>query len=174
MLEALRREPGVELQAVADDPAGIAEVDAKLVRISLDRGAVLLTLDTNLAKAASLAGARVMNMHALALALRPPVVAGEEVVVLLLKPGKEPGQAVGYLDDGTMVVVEHGRAHLGHDLRVLVTSVLTTANGRMVFARPASATPDAARPVAPAQRTTSGPPTPATVARTIGSRTTTS
>jgi uncharacterized protein YacL len=139
VLEALRREPGVEVQAIEDDPVGVAEVDAKLVRICLDRGAALLTLDTNLAKAAALAGVRVMNLHTLALALRPPVVAGDEVSVLLLKPGKEAGQAVGYLDDGTMVVVEHARAAVGSEAHVLVTSVLTTANGRMVFARPVPA-----------------------------------
>ena len=76
-------------------------------------GAALLTLDTNLARAASLAGVRVMNLHALALALRPPVGAGDDVGVLLIKTGKEPGQAVGYLDDGTMVVVERARDQIG-------------------------------------------------------------
>ena len=81
-----------------------------------------------------------MNLHALALALRPPVVAGDEVSVLLLKPGKEAGQAVGYLDDGTMVVVEHARESVGQEAHVHVTSVLTTANGRMVFGRPVGAT----------------------------------
>ena len=94
------------------------EVDAKLVRICLDRGAALLTLDTNLAKVAALAGVRVLNLHALALALRPPVVAGDEVSVLLLKAGKEPGQAVGYLDDGTMVVVERARDAVGQEAHV--------------------------------------------------------
>ena len=136
VLEALRREPGVDVQSIPDDPAGIGEVDAKLVRICLDRGAALLTLDTNLARAAALAGVRVLNLHALALALRPPVVAGEEIVVHLLKPGKEAGQAVGYLDDGTMVVAEHSRGLIGTDQRLQVTSVLTTANGRLVFGRP--------------------------------------
>jgi uncharacterized protein YacL len=106
------------------------------VRICLDRGAALLTLDTNLAKVAALAGVRVMNLHALTLAVRPPVVAGDQVSVLLTKPGKEPGQAVGYLDDGTMVVVESARAAVGSEAHVSVTSVLTTANGRMVFAQP--------------------------------------
>jgi len=108
------------------------------VRICLDRGAALLTLDTNLAKVASLAGVRVMNLHALALALRPPVSAGDEVAVLLIKAGKEPGQAVGYLDDGTMVVAERSRDDIGQERLVRVTSVLTTANGRMVFAKPAA------------------------------------
>ena len=118
--------------------ARFAEVDAKLVRLCLDAQAGLLTLDTNLAPVAALAGVQVLNLHALALALRPAVTAGDEVYVLLVKPGKEPGQAVGYLDDGTMVVAERARAHLGAELRIRVTSVLTTANGRLVFARPAA------------------------------------
>ncbi len=136
VLETLRREPGVDVQVIDDEAPGVPEVDAKLVRMALDRGAALLTLDTNLARTAALAGIRVMNLHALTLAVRPAVTAGEEVPVLVTKPGKEPGQGVGYLDDGTMVVVERGRQLVGHEVTVQVTSVLTTANGRMVFARP--------------------------------------
>jgi uncharacterized protein YacL len=138
VLEVLRREPGVDVEVLELDVPDVPEVDAKLVRICLDRDAALLTLDTNLARAASLAGVRVLNLHALALALRPPVSAGDEVSVLLIKSGKEPGQAVGYLDDGTMVVAEQARGAIGHETAVRVTSVLTTANGRMVFARPTS------------------------------------
>jgi uncharacterized protein YacL len=137
VLETLRREPAVEITVLEDEVPAVTEVDAKLVRICLDRPAALLTLDTNLARVAALAGVRVMNLHALALALRPPVGAGDEVSVLLIKPGKEHGQAIGYLDDGTMVVVERSRESVGRDLLVAVTSVLTTANGRMVFAKPA-------------------------------------
>jgi uncharacterized protein YacL len=138
VLDVLRREPGIDVEVLDEEVPGVPEVDAKLVRICLDRPAALLTLDTNLARAASLAGVRVLNLHALALALRPPVGAGDEVTVLLSKPGKESGQAVGYLDDGTMVVVEQARSSVGRDMSVRVTSVLTTANGRMVFARPSS------------------------------------
>ncbi len=138
VLETLRREAGVDVEVLDEEMPDVAEVDAKLVRICLDRGAALLTLDTNLARVAALAGVRVMNLHALAMALRPPVVAGDEVGVLLIKSGKEHGQAVGYLDDGTMVVVERSRDKVGHEAQVRVTSVLTTANGRMVFARPAA------------------------------------
>lgn len=138
VLEALRREPGVDVEVIDDEAPGVPEVDAKLVRMSLDRGAALLTLDTNLARTAALAGVRVMNLHALTLAVRPPVVAGDEVTVLLTKAGREHGQAVGYLDDGTMVVVERARDGVGHEAEVQVTSVLTTANGRMVFAKPLS------------------------------------
>lgn len=161
VLEALRREAGVEVVALDDGVPGVAEVDAKLVRVCLDRGAALLTLDTNLAKAAGLAGAQVLNLHALALALRPPVTAGEEVTVLLLKPGREPGQAVGYLDDGTMVVAERSRPALGRDARLLVTSVLTTANGRMVFAVPVQ---DPAGTVAAAGDARAAPTPPPTTA----------
>jgi len=170
VLEALQREHGVDLEVLDLEVPGVHEVDAKLVRICLDRGTALLTLDTNLAKAAALAGVSVLNLHALALALRPPVAAGDDVPVLLLKPGKEPGQAVGYLDDGSMVVVERGRSHLGADLVVRVTSVLTTANGRLVFAVPAEEPDDggtrprrprAARP--PVPRPATGRPTPASM-----------
>jgi len=147
VLEALRKESGVQLEVLDDNVPAVPEVDGKLVRICLDRQAALLTLDTNLAKAAALAGVRVMNVHTLALALRPPVSAGDEVTVLPIKPGKEPGQAVGYLDDGTMVVVERAREAVGREVVVAVTSVLTTANGRMVFGR---LRPDAnARPMTP-------------------------
>ena len=138
VLEVLRREPGIELRVIDDEALAVPEVDAKLIRVALDRGCALLTLDTNLARAASLAGVKVLNLHALALSVRPAVVAGDEVNLLLTKPGKEPGQAVGYLDDGTMVVVERARDALGQDALVQVTSVLTTANGRLVFARPLS------------------------------------
>ena len=133
VLEALQREQGVDVEVLDLEVPGVLEVDAKLVRICLDRGAALLTLDTNLAKVAALAGVGVLNLHALALALRPPVAAGDDVPVLLLKPGKEAGQAVGYLDDGSMVVVERARGRIGQELSVRVSSVLTTTNGRLVF-----------------------------------------
>jgi uncharacterized protein YacL len=152
-LEALRREPGVDVEVWDDEVPGTAEVDAKLVRLCLDREAALLTLDTNLAKAASLAGVRVLNLHALTLAVRPPVQAGDDVDVLLIKTGKEPGQAVGYLDDGTMVVVDRAKARIGAEVRVRVTSVLTTSNGRMVFAHPSE--DGVAASSAPRRRSTS-------------------
>jgi uncharacterized protein YacL len=138
-LETLKRESGLTVEVLDEEVPAVPEVDAKLVRICLDRGLPLLTLDSNLAKAAALAGVHVMNLHALALALRPAVVAGEDVLVHLLRAGKEPGQAIGYLDDGTMVVVERSRERVGEEILVRVTSVLTTANGRMVFGQPVQA-----------------------------------
>jgi uncharacterized protein YacL len=134
VLQALKREPVLDIEVVYDSHPDVREVDGKLMRLCLDHDYALLTLDTNLAKAASVAGARVLNLHALSLALRPPVVAGEDVSVQLIKPGREPGQAVGYLDDGTMVVVEQARRLVGREAKVRVTSVVTTANGRLVFA----------------------------------------
>jgi uncharacterized protein YacL len=144
-LDALRRERGVDLEVVPDEAPEVGEVDAKLLRMTLDRGDALLTLDAHLARAASLAGCRVMNLHALVLALRPAVAAGDTVAALLTRAGKEPGQAVGHLDDGTMIVVERARDRIGSEVAAVVTSVLTTANGRMVFARTAAPAPS--RPV---------------------------
>jgi uncharacterized protein YacL len=142
-LDTLKHQAGVTVEILDDEVPAVAEVDAKLVRLCLDRELPLLTLDTNLAKAAALAGVHVMNLHALALALRPPVSAGDDVVVHLLRAGKEPGQAVGYLDDGTMVVAERSRDRIGDEVAVRVSSVLTTANGRMVFAQPVTGVADA-------------------------------
>lgn len=159
VLEALKREPGVDLEVLEADVPAVPEVDAKLVRICLDRGLALLTLDTNLAKAAGLAGVQVLNLHALALALRPPVTAGEDVALLLLKPGKEAGQAIGYLDDGSMVVVEQARDHIGSEQTVVVTSVVTTANGRLVFGRLTGPPSGGLRP----QRRRTPGPTPSSV-----------
>jgi uncharacterized protein YacL len=144
VLETLRREPFVDLIVVADSQPAVAEVDAKLVRTCLDQDSALLTLDSNLAKVAGLTGVRVLNLHALSLALRPPVVVGEDVVVQLIKPGREPGQGVGYLDDGTMVVVDRGKALVGKDVTVRVTSVVITANGRLVFAHVSGSSASAA------------------------------
>jgi uncharacterized protein YacL len=134
LLQSLRREPSVDLEVIADTHPEADEVDAKLVRTCMDGDYALLTLDSNLAKVAALTGVRVLNLHQLSLALRPPVIVGEDVVVQLIKPGREPGQGVGYLDDGTMVVVDRGKAMVGKDVNVRVTSVVVTANGRLVFA----------------------------------------
>lgn len=144
VLEALKHEPGVEVRVLDDTVPTVAEVDAKLVRLCIDDNLALLTLDTNLARAAAVAGIRVLNLHALTLAMRPAVVVGDDTEVLLTKTGKEPGQAVGYLDDGTMVVVENARDMIGHEMAVTVTSVVTTANGRLVFARPVKGVDSAA------------------------------
>jgi uncharacterized protein YacL len=133
VLETLRREPFVDLDVVPDPQPDVEEVDEKLLRTCLDEDLALLTLDSNLAKSAATSGVAVLNLHALSIALRPPVVVGEDVTVQVSKPGREPGQGVGYLDDGTMVVVEKGKSLVGKDVTVRVSSVVVTANGRLVF-----------------------------------------
>ena len=95
---------------------------------------MLLTSDYNLNRIAAIAGVRVLNLNDLALAMRPIAAAGEAMEVTIVKEGREPHQGVGYLDDGTMVVVENARTHLGTTVRATVTSVLQTSSGRMIFA----------------------------------------
>jgi uncharacterized protein YacL len=133
----LQRSPNVEVNLV--DEAGVRDVDAALVRLARDRGGSLVTTDSNLAKVADAVGVPVRSINALADALRAPVLPGEEFDVMLTKEGREHGQGVGYLDDGTMVVVEGGAPHLGAATSVRVTNVLQTSSGRMVFATLASA-----------------------------------
>jgi uncharacterized protein YacL len=118
------------------DYEDISTVDAKLVRLAIDINGALLTNDYNLNKVASVQQVTVLNVNDLAQALRPSYIAGDSLDVKILKEGKEPTQGVGYLADGTMVVVEEGRVHMGDELQVIVTSALQTSAGRMIFARP--------------------------------------
>jgi len=117
------------------DYADIAGVDAKLVRMARDRGAKLVTNDYNLNRVAHVEGVTVLNINELAGAVKPAVLPGEEMHVTIVRDGKEPHQGVGYLDDGTMIVVENGRRLMGEDTDVQVTSVLQTVAGRMIFAK---------------------------------------
>lgn len=112
------------------------EVDAKLVRMALEERGVIVTNDYNLNKVAELQGVRVLNVNELANALKPVALPGEEMRVTVIKEGKETNQGIGYLDDGTMIVVEHGKRHMGETLDVIVTSVLQTVAGKMIFANP--------------------------------------
>ncbi|MGB9887663.1 MAG: PIN/TRAM domain-containing protein [Moorellales bacterium] len=137
ILNKMREQPRVEVQlwrAGRGDPG--AEVDTRLVQLAQQLGASIVTNDFNLNKVASLQGIKVLNINELANAVKPVVLPGEEMVVQLIKDGKESGQGVGYLDDGTMIVVENGKRFIGQTVAVLVTSVLQTAAGRMIFARP--------------------------------------
>jgi len=123
------------IEIIGDDPVGVSEVDAKLVQICLRRKVALLTLDQHLADAAGLAGVAVLNLHALAKAMAAPVTSGDVVEVHLARAGKEAGQAVGHLVDGTMVVVQRADHRIGDTVDVHITSVTTTSHGRLVFAR---------------------------------------
>ena len=111
-------------------------VDAKLVQLAQELDASIVTNDFNLNKVAQLQGVRVLNINELANAVKPVVLPGEELTVSVVREGKEPDQGVGYLDDGTMVVVERGKEHLGETLRIVVTSVLQTVAGKMIFGNP--------------------------------------
>ena len=114
----------------------IKEVDAKIVALGKELDAKVLTNDFNLNKVAELQGVGVLNINQLANAVKPVVLPGEMMNVYILKEGKEAGQGVAYLDDGTMVVVDNARRLIGKSLDVLVTSVLQTTAGRMIFTRP--------------------------------------
>jgi uncharacterized protein YacL len=117
-----------------DDVGG--GVDAKLVRLALERGGKIVTNDYNLNRVAHVEGVAVLNVNELANAVKPVVLPGEEMHVAIVRDGKESHQGVGYLEDGTMIVVENGRRLMGEEVDVQVTSVLQTAAGRMIFARP--------------------------------------
>jgi uncharacterized protein YacL len=136
VLERLKKSPAVRLTVLDADVEGVSEVDAKLVALARARGARLLTNDAALGRTAALAGVQTGSLHELALALKPAALPGETMRVQVLREGKEAGQGVAYLDDGTMVVVEGGKRHLGQTLEVVVTSALQTSAGRMIFTRP--------------------------------------
>lgn len=118
----------------------IATVDAKLVRFAQEINGTLLTNDYNLSKVASVQKVPVLNVNDLVNAVRPSYLPGDNLDLKILKEGKEPSQGIGYLDDGTMVVVEEGSSFVGGELRVVVTSALQTSAGRMIFAKPQAST----------------------------------
>jgi len=136
ILARMQREARTPVEVVEDEAPGIAEVDAKLVELAKRRSRVVLTNDFNLNRVAELQGVRVMNINSLANAVKPAVLPGEELRVRVIQEGKEPGQGVGFLDDGTMVVVEGGARLIDSDVEVNVTRVLQTVAGRMIFAQP--------------------------------------
>ncbi|HDP35905.1 MAG TPA: TRAM domain-containing protein, partial [Candidatus Hydrogenedentes bacterium] len=125
----------IAVSIIEDDPGNSREVDEKLILLAKQYAAKVLTTDFNLNKVAQIDGVVVLNINDLANALKPAVLPDELMEVKLIKEGKEPTQAVGYLDDGTMVVVDNGRGYLGKNVEVLVTSVLQTSAGRMIFTR---------------------------------------
>ncbi|WP_281883969.1 PIN/TRAM domain-containing protein [Paenibacillus sp. YYML68] len=136
ILNKIQKELDVKVLIYEGDFDEISEVDSKLVRLAkLLRGKVI-TNDFNLNKVCELQGVSVLNINDLANAVKPVVLPGEEILVQVIKDGKEHGQGVAYLDDGTMIVVEGGREFIGTTLDVLVTSVLQTSAGRMIFAKP--------------------------------------
>lgn len=132
VLTRLQKSPQADVVIVDEDDMG--DVDAALVRLAKDRGGTLVTVDSNLAKVAEAVRVPVRSVNALASAFRVPLAVGEHLGIQLVKEGKEHGQAVGYLDDGTMVVVQDGAGEIGSEVSVRVTNTLQTPTGRMIFA----------------------------------------
>lgn len=135
MLQRIQKNPGAPIQIVDTDFPDVREVDLKLIELALQTSGKIVTNDFNLNKVAQLRGVKILNINDLANCLRPLVLPGEPMRVFVSKEGKEHGQGVGYLDDGTMVVVEGGRRALGKTIDVNVTTVLQTAAGKMIFVR---------------------------------------
>ena len=138
VLNKLRKSEHIDVMIHEQDFPEIREVDAKLVRLGQVLAARVLTNDFNLNKVAEIQGVVVLNINELANALKPVLLPGEMLEVKLVREGKEPNQGVAYLDDGTMVVVENGKPLIGQTSRVVVTSVLQTAAGRLIFTHPES------------------------------------
>lgn len=135
ILNTVQKESGLDISINEDDFPETNEVDAKLVKLAKLLEAKILTVDFNLNRVATIQGIKVLNINELANALKSLVFPGEEMQIKLIKEGKEHNQAIGYLDDGTMVVVEDARRLIGQEVKVAVTSVLQTQAGRMVFTK---------------------------------------
>lgn len=142
ILQKIQKLADVQVEIIETDFPKIREVDAKLVELGKTIGGKILTNDFNLNKIAELQGVHVLNVNELANALKPVVLPGEVMNVHVLKEGKESGQGVAYLDDGTMVVVDNAIGAIGKDAEVSVTSVLQTTAGRMIFSRLKDVIPD--------------------------------
>lgn len=136
ILNKIQKELDVKVLIYEGDFEEISEVDSKLVRLAKVLHGKVITNDFNLNKVCELQGVSVLNINDLANAVKPVVLPGEEIFVQVIKDGKEHGQGVAYLDDGTMIVVEGGREFIGSTMEVMVTSVLQTSAGRMIFAKP--------------------------------------
>ena len=136
ILNKMRKEKKVNIRIVERDFIEIRDVDAKLIKMAKVMGAKVITNDYNLNKIAELEGVEVLNINELANSLKPYVLPGEELRVQIIREGKESDQGVGYLDDGTMVVVEGGKKYINVVIDTIVTSVLQTPAGRMIFAKP--------------------------------------
>lgn len=135
VLQKMQEDFGCPIRVVERDENKDDEVDVRLLKLARKIGGAVMTNDYNLNKVAGVTGVPVLNINDLAGALRPQVLPGEEMTVHILREGKEPGQGVAYLNDGTMVVIENGRRRVGETVEAEVTTVLQTSAGRMIFAR---------------------------------------
>lgn len=137
IIAKLQKEEGITVKIFEKDYPELHNVDAKLLQLSKEIDAKIVTTDFNLNKIAVLQGATVLNINDLSNALKPVYLPGETMPIFVVKEGKEHHQGIGYLDDGTMVVVEEGRKYVGKRIEVIVSSILQTSSGRMVFTKPA-------------------------------------
>jgi Integral membrane protein (PIN domain superfamily) len=136
ILNKIQKDHSIDVDLYEGDYDDITEVDSKLVRLAKQVSGIVVTNDFNLNKVCEFQGVRVLNINDLANAVKPVVLPGEELQVQVIKDGKEQNQGVGYLDDGTMIVVEEGHRFIGKTIDVIITSVLQTSAGRMIFAKP--------------------------------------
>jgi uncharacterized protein YacL len=136
ILNRLQKESTAPVEISDADARDIPDVDSKLVKLGRQMDCPIITNDFNLNRVAELQGVTVLNINELANALKPVVLPGEEMAVRIIQEGKEYNQGVGYLDDGTMIVVENGRVHLHQEIDIVVTRVLQTVAGRMIFGQP--------------------------------------
>jgi len=136
MMSVLQKELMVEVKIAEDEFPDVQEDEIKLIKLAQQLKGKLITSDVNLNKIAELHGVQVLNMNHLAEAVKPTVLTGDEMQVLIVKEGKSSGQGVGYMNDGTMIVVENGKQYMDQTIDVVVTSALQTAAGRMIFAKP--------------------------------------
>lgn len=136
ILNRIQKELDIEVEIYEGDFEEIQEVDSKLVKLAKVMDGIVVTNDFNLNKVCDFQGVAVLNINDLANAVKPVVLPGEELVVQVIKDGKEQRQGIAYLDDGTMIVVEDGRDYIGKTIEVIITSVLQTSAGRMIFAKP--------------------------------------
>lgn len=142
VLNRMQRGAGINIEIMDQDFPKLKGVDAKLVALAKKLNAKIVTNDFNLNKVAELQGIKILNVNELANALKPVVLPGETMAVKIIKEGKEQGQGVAYLDDGTMIIVDHAQKHQGANVEVLVTSVLQTTAGRMIFSELKSVVPE--------------------------------
>jgi uncharacterized protein YacL len=135
VLNKLRRDDSIDVKVYDAEYPDIEEVDAKLVKLAADLRANILTNDFNLSKVAEVQNIKVLNLNTLATLMRPKLMSGEEISLKIIKEGKEAGQGIGYLEDGTMVVVENSARHLGKIKDVVIDSAIQTSTGRIIFAK---------------------------------------
>jgi uncharacterized protein YacL len=139
MLDRLQNNSDIKIDFIDIDPQDAQQVDDKLISLALQLHAAVITNDYNLNRVARLQGVKILNVNELANAVKSVLLPGEEIPLKIIQEGKEVGQGVGYLEDGTMVVVESGRRFLNQEILVQVTKVLQTNAGRLIFAVPEGA-----------------------------------